>query len=244
MKKLVTANWKMNKTLGEAMSFASALKKEKTKHEIIIFPPFPFLEQVTRMLSTIPIGAQNCHHEEKGACTGEVSAAMLKSVGCSWVLLGHSERRQYQKESNQLINQKIKVALKNGLKVMLCVGETEQERKQGLTEEILERQLKDCLKGIGKDSMAADIVVAYEPVWAIGTGNTATPKQTQEAHKFIRGIIEALYGKATAKAARILYGGSVTPENAASLFKEKGIDGALVGGASLDVEKFVKIANS
>ncbi len=243
MKKLVAANWKMNKTIGEAISFASALKQQETKHNVLIFPPFPYLEQMGRAIPSIPIGGQNCHQEEKGAFTGEISAAMLKSVGCSWVLLGHSERRQYQKESNSLINQKAKVVLKHGLKVMLCVGETEQERKDGLTEEILERQLKDCLAGISQEQVG-QLAIAYEPVWAIGTGNTATPKQAQDAHNFIRKNIEGLYNKSIAKSTRILYGGSVTPENAGVLFKEHDIDGALVGGASLDVEKFVKIANS
>jgi triosephosphate isomerase (TIM) len=243
MKKLVAANWKMNKSLGEAVSFASALKKSKMKHDVLLFPPFPFIEQMSRMLPDVPIGGQNCHQGDLGAFTGEISAGMLKSVGCSWVLLGHSERRQYQKESNSLINQKIVAALKQGLRIMLCVGETGQERGQRLTEEVLERQLKDCLKAIAHSSMA-HIAMAYEPVWAIGTGNTATPKQAQDAHGFIRGTIGALYGKNVAKSARILYGGSVTSENAASLFEEKDIDGALVGGASLDVDKFVKIANS
>jgi triosephosphate isomerase len=242
MKKLVAANWKMNKTLPEAVSFVTALKKTQVKHTILLFPPFPFLEQVSR-IAPCPVGAQNCHHEEKGAYTGEVSAVMLKGVGCSWVLLGHSERRQYQKETNQLINSKIKTALKNGLKVMLCVGETEQERNQGVTEELLERQLKDCLKDIKADEIR-NVVIAYEPVWAIGTGNTATPKQAQEAHKFIREVLESAYDKKISTSIKILYGGSVTPENAASLFKEKDIDGALVGGASLHSENFIKIANA
>ena len=243
MGKLIAANWKMNKTQGDAASFAAALKKEKMKHDIIIFPPFLFLEQMARMLSKIPIGAQNCHQEEFGAFTGEISAGMLKSVGCSWVLLGHSERRQYQKESNALINQKMKAVLKQGLKAMLCVGETMQERKEGLTEEILERQLKEGLKGITEGQMKG-IAIAYEPIWAIGTGNTATPKQAEQMHKFIRAVIESLYGKTVSKAMKILYGGSVTSENAPALFREKDIDGALVGGASLDVKKFASIANS
>jgi triosephosphate isomerase (TIM) len=242
-KKIVAANWKMNKALGDAISFASAVKKEKTKHDIIIFPPFPFIEQLSRALPRIPLGAQNCHQEEKGAFTGEISASMVKSVGCTWVLVGHSERRQYQKESNALINQKIKTALKQGLKVMLCVGETEKERKNVLTEEIIKRQLKECLIGIEKVQMGA-VAIAYEPVWAIGTGNTASPKQAQEVHSFIRATVNTLYEESVSRPIKILYGGSVTPENAVALFKEKDINGALVGGASLDVEKFVKIANS
>lgn len=243
MKKIVAGNWKMNKTLGDAVSFAANFKKEKTKHEVIIFPPFPYLEQLSRLLPVVPLGAQNCHEEESGAFTGEVSALMLRSIGCTWVLLGHSERREYQKESNAQINQKIKVALKNNLHVMLCVGETEKEHKEGLTNEIIKRQLKEGLAGITSDHMPS-IAIAYEPIWAIGTGNTATPKQAQEVHSFIRETISKLYGESVAKSLRILYGGSVTPQNASALFKEKDINGALVGGASLDAEKFVKIANS
>ncbi len=242
-KKLVAANWKINKTMNEAVSFAAVLKKESVKNDILIFPPYPFIEQLSRLLPKIPLGAQNCHQEEYGAFTGEVSVSMLKSVGCSWVLVGHSERRQYQKESNAQINQKIKVALKNKLQVMLCVGESAKEREDDLTEEVLERQIKEGLAKITAEEMSS-IAIAYEPIWAIGTGNTATPKQAQDTHKFIRNVIETLYGKSVSKSMRILYGGSVTADNAQLLFKEKDIDGALVGSASLDVEKFVKIANS
>ena len=243
--KLIAANWKMHKTIDEAMDFSRMMKRAKFNNDIIIFPSYPLIQAVQKSLgkSKISIGAQNCHQEEKGAFTGEVSASMLKSIGCDIVLLGHSERRGLFHEDDALINRKIKAALMQGLEVMLCVGETESEREKGMEKEVLKIQLKGCLEGINAKEMQK-IALAYEPVWSIGTGKNASPQQAQNAHTFIRHTISSLYSDAISKKIRILYGGSVTSENAASLFKEKDIDGALVGGASLDVEKFLKIANA
>jgi len=243
--KVIAANWKMNKTLDEASLFAKSIKMVRSKNSIIIFPPFPLIAGVKAILgrTQIKIGAQNCHQEEKGAFTGEVSASMLKSIGCDIVLLGHSERRGLFHEDDALINRKIHAALGQGLEVMLCIGETESERKMGKEKEVLKSQLKLCLDGVNSRE-TQKITLAYEPVWAIGTGNTATPQIAQASHAFIRDVLSSIYGDAQAKSINILYGGSVAPENAASLFKEKDIDGALVGGASLDVEKFLKIVDA
>ena len=241
---LVAANWKMHKTLQEAEEFAEDIKAAKAKASLLIFPPSPYLARLSALLegTSIEVGAQNMHAEEKGAFTGEISAAMVKSCGASRVLLGHSERRQHFGETNASINGKVKAALKHGLKAMLCIGETSSERESGRTMDVLRAQLEECLGGVSAKE-AGRITIAYEPVWAIGTGKTATPQQAQEAHAFIRKTLSGLFGKEYSKT-RILYGGSVTPENAASLFREKDVDGALVGGASLDVGKFLKIGNA
>ncbi len=243
---IIAANWKMHKTLEEAEEFSWELKRKlSSRNEIAIFAPYPLILAVHRILgkTKILIGAQNCHQEELGPFTGEVSAPALKNVGCKIVLLGHSERRQLFGESNALINKKIKVALKNGLKTMLCIGETDVQRKKGRTFPVLESQIRECLAGLS-DMDVKKVIIAYEPVWAIGTGITATPAQAQEAHAFIRKTISNLFGKNAALQMRILYGGSVNEKNASSLFKERDIDGALVGSASLDIQKFLRISNA
>jgi len=190
--------------------------------------------------SNVQLGGQNCYLREKGAFTGEVSPQMLIDAGCQWVIIGHSERREYFKESDEFLNQKLKFALGAGLKVMFCVGETLAEREGGRMNEVLTRQITQGLQGLS----AADfdnMSIAYEPVWAIGTGVTATPEQAQEAHAFIRSLVADQFGRDVADKVRIQYGGSVTPDNAATLMGQADVDGALVGGASLDAEKFAKI---
>ncbi len=243
--KLIAANWKMNKTLDEALKFTKAIKKAKLKNNVIIFPSYPLIPTVQKELqkSQIIVGAQNCHHMECGAYTGEVCAPMLKSLKVPLVLLGHSERRQYFQEDNNLVNLKLHAALRSNLDIMLCVGETLSQREKDETQQIIKDQVSKGLKDVLAKNMGK-ISIAYEPVWAIGTGKTATPNQAQEVHAYIRHLISELYNNAIAKKIQILYGGSVTPENSSVLFKEKDIDGAFVGGASLDVEKFLKIVNT
>lgn len=242
-KPVISANWKMNKTVSEAVSFCDEfvpLVKGVKDVEIIIAPPYTALQSVIERCreTNILVSAQNVFYEEKGAYTGEISPLMLKDIGCEYSIIGHSERRQYFGETNEIINKKLKAALKAGLKAILCIGETLEERNSGKTFDVLDFQIKGALKGIGLEN----IVIAYEPVWAIGTGVTATPTQAEEAHQRIRGLLRDIYGS-VADDVRILYGGSVTPENIDSLMAEPDIDGALVGGASLKPESFVKIVN-
>ncbi len=240
-KPLIAANWKMNKTIGEAEEFVRAflpLVSAVKGVDILIAPPFISLSAVSVLLQpadNIKLAAQNVFYEEKGAYTGEVSVNMLLSAGCSDVIVGHSERRQYFSESDDIVNRKIKTSLKNGLKVILCIGESLEEREDNKTFEVLEKQLKGSLNEIALDG----ITLAYEPIWAIGTGKTATPEQANETHTFIRQWLKE-YGEGSDKV-RILYGGSVTPANMASLIKNPEIDGALVGGASLKPDSFAKI---
>jgi triosephosphate isomerase len=211
--------------------------KEITDVEIVIAPPFTSLGIASRLLETanIKLAAQNMFYEERGAFTGEISAEMLLSAGCSFVIIGHSERRQYFSESDEIVNRKIKTAKKSGLEVILCIGESLEERENNKTFEVLDRQLAGSLKDVSLDGLT----IAYEPVWAIGTGKTATPKQANEAHTYIREWLRK-YGEG-ADMIRILYGGSVTPDNIRSLMAESEVDGALVGGASLKPESFGKI---
>lgn len=245
---IVAANWKMNKTIPEAEAFATALKKilsPSVKAEIVIAPPFTALGAVKSALSgrEIALAGQNMWSEPKGAFTGEISAAMLKDAGCSHVILGHSERRKYFGEDDALVNKKIKTAQAHGLKVILCVGETLEEREGNATDRVVQSQLEKSLEGLGAGDLR-DLVVAYEPVWAIGTGRNATPGQAQEVHRFIRERVRRHFGGEAADSMRIQYGGSVTPENSASLLAQPDIDGALVGGASLAAESFYAIINS
>ncbi|MBN4049179.1 triose-phosphate isomerase [archaeon AH-315-M20] len=243
-KRLIAANWKMNKTIKESISFINNFKKLIEKNnDIVICPSFTSLYEASRLLknSYIKLGAQNMHYKEKGAFTGEVSAIMLKDVGCEYVILGHSERRLYFKETNELINKKIKAALKNNLKIILCIGETLEQRENNETNNIIKNQINTCLKNI-KDMK--NIIVAYEPIWAIGTGKNATPKQAEEVHKFIRGLLSGLYDKNIGKSTRIIYGGSVNAKNMKDLMEMENIDGALVGGASLDPKSFAEICNT
>lgn len=210
--------------------------------DIACVPPFTYLFLMKDLLkdSNIKYGGQNMHFEEKGAYTGEVSPLMLKDLGCTYVIIGHSERRKYFNESDELLNKKIKSALRNDLSPIFCVGETQDERDGGLAKKITERQLINGLVGVNADEVER-ITIAYEPVWAIGTGRNATPEQAEEMHKFLRGLIEQKYGGDISQKVRIQYGGSVTAENAESILKEDDIDGALVGGASLKVDSFVEI---
>ncbi len=244
-KKLIAANWKMFKTPDQTREFFHdflPLVKDHTRDEITVCPPFidlPAAVEATRG-SSVSIGAQDMYWEKNGAYTGEICPDMLLAVGCTHVILGHSERRQYFGETDDIVNQKLKSALEAGLTPIVCVGEVLEEREAGLTEDVLRRQ---CLRAFHAISAkkAAKMVVAYEPVWAIGTGKTATPQMAADAHILIRGEAAKAFGDDFAQALRILYGGSVKPENAKTLMSEEEIDGALVGGASLDPKSFAKI---
>jgi triosephosphate isomerase len=241
----IAGNWKMNKTVGEAIDLVRQLKASISGMEgveVAVAPPFTALYAVHKELegSSIRLAAQNLFWEEKGAYTGEVSPPMLKELGCQYIILGHSERRQFFGETDETVNRKMKAALGQDLKVIFCIGETLKEREEGKTFSVIERQITGGLKDIGKEEMKR-VVVAYEPVWAIGTGKTATPEQAEEVHRFIREKLEKLYSRGIAEEVRIQYGGSVTPENVKGLMNQKNIDGALVGGASLKSDTFSKI---
>jgi triosephosphate isomerase (TIM) len=244
-KKLIAANWKMYKTPDQARSFFRdflPMVKDHTRDEIVVCPPFVCLPAAFEAgnASNVAIGGQDMFWEKEGAYTGEISAGMLLAVGCSHVIIGHSERRQYFGETDDTVNHKLKTALEAGLTPIVCVGEVLEEREAGLTEDVLRRQ---CLRAFHAISgkKAGKLVVAYEPVWAIGTGKTATPQLAAEAHMLIRGEAAKAFGEQLANNLRILYGGSVKPENAKSLMAEEEIDGALVGGASLDPKSFAAI---
>lgn len=241
----IAGNWKMYKTVPEAVALASELAHRLAGcgEKILIAPPFTALQAVSQALkgSNILLGAQNMGPEESGAHTGEVSVLMLKDLGVQAVILGHSERRHSYLESDGLINAKVKLALKHGLEVILCVGETLEEREGGNLESVLRRQLAEGLRGVGASDLER-VTIAYEPVWAIGTGKTATPEDADAVHAFCRGVLADLYGKEAASRMTIQYGGSVKPDNAAALMAKPNIDGALVGGASLKAETFVPIA--
>ncbi len=243
---IIAANWKMNKLIAEAVDFASGLKKLTAgKPEIVIAPPFTLLSAVKNVLAGtgISLAGQNVCSEPKGAYTGEVSAVMLKDAGCDYVIIGHSERRKYYSEDDALVNKKLKIAQGHGLKVILCIGETLEQREKDETQSVIQRQLEQGLAGIEPKSLQ-DLVLAYEPVWAIGTGKNATPDQAQAVHHFIRQHVKRHFGGPCADALRIMYGGSVVPENSGSLLSQPDIDGALVGGASLVLESFCAIINS
>ncbi|MDR1433584.1 triose-phosphate isomerase [Candidatus Endomicrobiellum devescovinae] len=243
-KPLMAGNWKMNKTVAEAVSVVKALKSsiaDVTDVEVLICPTFTALYAVNNEVkgSNINIGAQNLFWEPKGAFTGEISPTMVKDTGCSYVLIGHSERRQYFNETDETVNKKTKAALVAGLIPVICIGETLKEREQNITFKVIEKQIKEGLAGL-TPQQAETIVIAYEPVWAIGTGKTATPDQAQEVHAFTRKVYSQMYGDASQKV-RILYGGSVNPTNVSDLMKQPDIDGGLVGGASLEAESFTKL---
>lgn len=246
--KLIVANWKMYQTVAEGLSFLTAFLcelKAVGNREIVLCPPFPSLYSLGVALSEteLKLGAQNMHWENSGAFTGEVSAPLLKDVGCQYVILGHSERRQLFAETNEQIQKKLCAAQQAGLSAILCVGETLAEREAEQTWTVIEQQLS---KGLADVHLAGahELVIAYEPVWAIGTGRNATPEQAQEVHAQIRSWLQKRFGAALAQELRILYGGSVKPENSAELFAKKDIDGGLVGGASLDPKKFADIVRS
>ena len=242
---LVIGNWKMNGTLAEARALASGIRdglKRPRGVEVAVCPPFTALAAVAEILTGSPLrlGAQNCHWEPSGAHTGEIAPPMLTELGCRYVLIGHSERRRELGETDQQISLKVQAALAHGLTPVLCVGETADERRQGLTFTTVEGQLRAGLAGTPADGVGK-IVLAYEPVWAIGTGLNATPQQAGEVHGYLRGLLSELSSKDTAAALRILYGGSVKADNADALAAEAEIDGALVGGASLNAQGFIAI---
>jgi len=244
-KKLIVANWKMYKTPEETAAFFREflpMVAANTRDEIVVCPPFIDLPAAVAAAedSNVAIGAQNVHWEKAGAFTGEISAPMLTSLRVTHVIIGHSERRQYFNETDDTVNRKLEIALENALTPILCVGEVLEEREAGLTEDVLRRQCMRAFNGISARK-AARLVVAYEPVWAIGTGKTATPQMASDAHMVIRHEAEKAFGKDFAEALRILYGGSCKPDNAGALMAEADVDGALVGGASLDPESFAKI---
>jgi len=241
MKNFIAANWKMNKTLAETREFLRDFipaVKDVRDVDIVIAPPFTSLAAAGEAVkgTNVQLAAQDMFWEEKGAFTGEVSPAMLLDVGCSQVIIGHSERRQYFNDDDAVVNKKIKAAKKAGLHVIFCVGESLDEREANKTFDVIRREVEKGLEGVAADN----IVVAYEPIWAIGTGKTASPEQAQEIHAFIRDILRTIYGN-TADGIRILYGGSVTPENVDSLMACKDVNGGLVGGASLKADSFAKI---
>jgi triosephosphate isomerase len=242
---LIAGNWKMYKTAGESAAFVKEflpLVLGVAGVEIVLAPPFPSLSVVASLTggTNVGVASQNVHFATEGAYTGEVSPAMVRDAGARYAIIGHSERRQYFSESDDSVNLKVKAALAAGLVPILCLGETLQEREAGKTFEVSGRQLRAGLEGIA-GAEAPKVVVAYEPVWAIGTGKTATPEQAQEVHAFLRGILKELWGADSADAVRILYGGSVKPENIADLMSKADIDGALVGGASLKANAFAGI---
>ena len=240
---LIAGNWKMHKTLGEARELVRGIREGIegiTGVDVLICPPFPVLMPLAKAVDGSPVmlGAQNAHHKPSGAFTGEVSVPMLTEAGCTHVILGHSERRQYFGEGGPLLAEKVRAAVAGGLYALYCIGETLDEREAGRMETVVDRQIGDVLSA---DVPADRLIIAYEPVWAIGTGRTATPEQAQEAHAFIRGRLASTYGGGAGDSLRILYGGSVKPSNAASLLAQPDIDGALVGGACLVADDFLAI---
>ena len=245
-KKILAANWKMNLTQSEAESYIAAFNSEIGEVddvEVVIIPPFtaiPALVSASEKIPSIRIGAQNMHWEKSGAFTGEVSATMLRALFVKYVILGHSERRTLFGETDEIVNRKVRAALEAGLRPIFCIGETLRERDAGKVEEVLSRQVRLGLEGVAQKDLP-EIVVAYEPCWAIGTGRTATPSEAEEAHAYIRSVLTEISSTAVADRVRIQYGGSVKPENTEELMLQKDIDGALIGGASLDPRSFVRI---
>ena len=245
-RKVIAGNWKMNMLPNEAIDFIQGLseKVKGTEHEVVLCVPYTdiFYSVLNAQDTNIKIGAQNMHWEEKGAYTGEVSAEMLKSVGVEYVIIGHSERRQYFAETDETVNKKLKKALAVGLKPIVCVGETLEQREQGITMQVITTQTEKALEGLDVENVEK-VIIAYEPIWAIGTGKTATKEDANEAVKQIREKIAEKYGQNTANGVIIQYGGSVKASNAKELFEMSDIDGGLVGGASLKVEEFSNIVN-
>lgn len=241
-KPIIAGNWKMNTSIDEAVKLVEDLKSEVanvTDVEVVVCPPFTHLSVIKEKVSgsNISLGAQNVSVNDNGAYTGEISIEMLKEIGCDYVVLGHSERRQYFNESDQFINSKVKKVLASGLKPIICVGEKLEEREKNITSDIITKQIKGCLEGLSESDMRK-CVIAYEPVWAIGTGKTASNDQAQEVHKLIRDLLTKLFSESLSQEIRIQYGGSVKPDNVDGLMSEKDIDGALVGGAALKADSF------
>lgn len=246
MRKLIIAgNWKLNKTIEESVELAQAIKAKAANIkdvDIVLCPVFTALSDVNKNIrgSALGLGAQDVYWQDAGAFTGEVSVPLLKDAGCGYIIVGHSERRQFFHETNETVNQKVKAILAHGLIAIVCVGESLEEREAGKTFDVIKEQVTLSLKGLSAEDFKK-IVIAYEPVWAIGTGKTATPAQAQEVHAFIRSLVKDMQGDGVAEAVRIQYGGSVKPDNAKELMGQKDIDGALVGGASLKVDSFLGI---
>jgi len=245
-KTFIAGNWKLHKTVPEAEELAREIKERLGDFEggdLLICPPFTALSPVAQVVagSSIALGGQDLFWEEEGAYTGAVSGAMLKSAGCRYVIVGHSERRQIFGDGNETVNRKLKAALRSGLSPILCVGEPLEKREQKVTKEFLRKQLNGSLQGLSGEEISK-LILAYEPIWAIGTGRTATPALAQETHFFLRQLLEAGFSPALARSLRILYGGSVKPENARALIIKEDIDGFLIGGASLKADSFAEIA--
>lgn len=244
-KPIVAGNWKMNKTVAEAIDLATAIKRELAackEVDVVLCPPFTAIQAVSEAITGthVDLGAQNMHWEKSGAYTGEISASMLRELYCHYVILGHSERRTYFGETDDIVNKKTKAALAANLKPIVCVGETLAEREAGMTEHVLTTQVRGSLADLTPRELV-ECIIAYEPVWAIGTGKTATAQQAQEAHAHIRGLLREMADDAVAESVRIQYGGSVKPSNARELFSQPDIDGGLIGGASLEARSFVEI---
>lgn len=242
---IIAGNWKMNKTVREAIDLANGLKQELKNIQdvdIILCPPFTSLSEVAKIIlgTNIQLGAQDVHWADSGAYTGEISCLMLKELDCRYAIIGHSERRAYFGETNESVNKKVKAALRADLTPIICVGEKLEQRENGETFQVIEDHVQNGLNGLSVEEVKK-IVIAYEPVWAIGTGKTATAQQAEEVHSFIRGLLKKLYNQEAASLIRIQYGGSVTADNIAGLMAENDVDGALVGGASLKLDSFVKI---
>lgn len=247
---IVAGNWKMHKTLEESQALITEIRgllrdEYRGNAKVVICPPFIALPSAQRLLegTVIETGAQNCHYEDQGAFTGEVSVPMIKSVGAAYVIIGHSERRQYFKETNDLLAKKVKTAIRQGLTVIYCVGETLEERENKTFYKVIENQIAEGLFHLDRKEFT-QVVIAYEPVWAIGTGVVATPEQAQEMHSFIRKIVANNYTDEIANNTSILYGGSVKPDNAKTLFSQPDIDGGLIGGAALKARDFVEIVKA
>ena len=249
-RKIVAGNWKMNMDLAEGISLGKSvdnfmLTNDNSEVEVILCTPFIHLATVSRSLTAkkISIGAQNCSHKESGAYTGEISASMIRSTGADYVIIGHSERRSYFNENDELLNAKIKAALKNKLSVIFCCGEILNEREKGIHFSVVKSQIINGLSGISEEDLR-NIIIAYEPVWAIGTGVTASSEEAQEMHLYIRSMINELYGKERSAEIPILYGGSCKPSNSVELFSMNDVDGGLIGGASLKADDFCEIIDS
>lgn len=247
-KKVIAGNWKMNNDLSESQNLVSGIISglgKDDKCDVIVCPPFTSLSEVHTLIKDTPVklGAQNMHYEDSGAFTGEISNSMLKSVGCEYVILGHSERRTIFGENDEMINKKILKALQSGLKVIFCIGESLAQREEGVTYNIIKAQVIKGMENVSAEDLK-NLIVAYEPIWAIGTGKTASPEQAQEVHSFIRNLIKEIYSAESAENLIIQYGGSVKPENASTLLSQPDIDGALVGGACLKADSFLSIIAS
>lgn len=244
---LIAGNWKMNLSRAESVDLAKAIvaSGDTSNIDIAVCPPYVYLDAVAQVVgsSSIGLGAQDMYHESKGAFTGEISAAMLCDIGCQYAILGHSERRHVIGETNELINKKVHAALAAGLIPILCVGETLEEREANTTKQVVQDQFDGSLAGVSTEQMMK-VVIAYEPVWAIGTGKVATPEQAEEVHADLRSLLENRYNTEVAQTVRIQYGGSVKPDNAAELMAKENIDGALIGGASLKAEDFLAIGTA